>query len=205
MRLTLTALSIVLGVGFVVGTFVLTDTMDKAFTDLFTQASSGSDVIVRAQSAFTPGEAGPGGGGGDERNPVPESVLNTVEGVPGVKDAVGSVVGYAQMIDPATGDAIGGVGPPTLGVNWSDSSTALTLREGSHPSGPDEVAVDAATAKKYHLSLGDTIRILFEGAAAGVHDLGDRRFRRSRQLGGRDARGVRHTDRARSAREGRAV
>jgi putative ABC transport system permease protein len=153
----------VLGVGFVAGTFVLTDTMNKAFSDLFTQASSGSDVIVRATSAFSPSQAGPGGGGGEERNPVPETVLTTVEAVPGVKEAVGSVVGYAQMIDPATGDAIGGVGPPTLGVNWSDSSSALTLRDGTEPSGPSQVAVDAATAKKYLLSVGDTIRILFEG------------------------------------------
>ena len=37
LRLTLTALSIVLGVGFVAGTYVLTDTMNKAFEDLFAQ------------------------------------------------------------------------------------------------------------------------------------------------------------------------
>ncbi|MGZ6546131.1 MAG: ABC transporter permease, partial [Actinomycetota bacterium] len=163
MRLTLTALSIVLGVGFVAGTFVLTDTMNKAFTDLFDQASSGSDVIVRAEAAFTPSDAGGGGGGGEERKPVPESVLSTVQAVPGVKDAVGSVAGYAQMIDPATGDAIGGVGPPTLGVNWSDTFSPLTLRQGIAPSGPDQVVVDAATAEKFSFSIGDTIRILFEG------------------------------------------
>jgi len=107
----------VLGVGFVAGTFVLTDTMNKAFSDLFTQVSAGSDIIVRAEAAFTPSQLGPGGGGGDERNPVPEDVLATVQAVPGVADASGTVTGYAQMIDPATGDAIGGVGPPTLGAS----------------------------------------------------------------------------------------
>ncbi len=174
----MTALSIVLGVGFVAGTFVLTDTMNKAFSDLFADASSGSDVIVRTEAAFAPSQAGPGGGGGDERNPVPDSVLRTVEATPGVKEAVGSVVGYAQMIDPATGDAIGGLGPPTLGVNWSDTSTVLTLRDGVEPSGPDDVAVDAATARKYLLSVGDTIRILFEGpprefTISGIAGFGD--------------------------------
>ena len=178
LRLTLTALSIVLGVGFVAGTFVLTDTMNKAFTDLFQDVSAGSDVIVRAESAFAPSPVGPGGGGGEERNPVPDSVLTTVEGVDGVQTAVGSVVGYAQMIDPATGETIGGVGPPTLGVNWSDTSTALTLREGAEPSGPAEVAIDAATAKDYLLSVGDTIRILFEGppedfTISGIAGFGD--------------------------------
>ena len=153
-----------LGVGFVAGTFVLTDTMNKAFSDLFTQVSSGSDIIVRAEAAFTPSQLGPGGGGGDERKPVPESVLSAVEGVPGVSDAAGSVTGYAQMIDPATGDAIGGVGPPTLGVNWSDSPTSpLSLRQGQPPAGPTDVAIDAATATKFDLSVGDTITILFQG------------------------------------------
>jgi len=114
----------VLGVGFVAGTFVLTDTMNKAFSDLFTQVSAGSDIIVRAEAAFTPSQLGPGGGGGDERKPVPEDVLATVQAVPGVADASGTVTGYAQMIDPATGDAIGGVGPPTLGASWSAGPTS---------------------------------------------------------------------------------
>ena len=138
--------------------------MNKAFTDLFTQVSSGSDIIVRAEVAFTPSQFGPGGGGGDERNPVPESVLSSVQAVPGVADASGTVTGYAQMIDPATGEAIGGVGPPTLGASWSDSPTSpLSLRQGQPPTGPTDVAVDAATAKKYDLSVGDTIKILFQG------------------------------------------
>ena len=62
--------------GFVAGTFVLTDTMNKAFSDLFTQVSAGSDIIVRAEAAFTPSQLGPRGGGGEERDPVPEDVLD---------------------------------------------------------------------------------------------------------------------------------
>ena len=162
--MTLTALSIVLGVGFVAGTFVLTDTMNKAFSDLFTQVTAGSDIIVRAEAAFTPSQLGPGGGGGDERKPVPEDVLATVQSVSGVADASGTVTGYAQMIDPATGDAIGGVGPPTLGASWTDGPTSpLSLREGEPPAGPTDVGVDAATAKKFDLAIGDTITILFQG------------------------------------------
>ena len=51
-RLALTALSIVLGVGFVAGTFVLTDTLGKAFDDLFKTVFKGSDVVVQATAAF---------------------------------------------------------------------------------------------------------------------------------------------------------
>ena len=53
LRLALTALSIVLGVGFIAGTFVLTDTMNKAFDELFSTATGSTDVIVRARTSFS--------------------------------------------------------------------------------------------------------------------------------------------------------
>ncbi len=162
-RLGLTALSIVLGVGFVAGTFVLTDTMNKAFNDLFKQVGVGTDVVVRGVSAFTPGQNGPGGGGGEQRSPVPATLLPTVRAVAGVSEAHGEVTGYAQMVDPVTGKAIGGAGPPTLGANWTAGGGAVQLREGSAPGAADEVVVDAGTATKYHLRVGQLIRILFQG------------------------------------------
>ncbi len=64
LRLVLTALSVVLGVGFVAGTYVLTDTMNAAFEELFAQSATASDVIVRSTTEFDPEQAGPGGGGG---------------------------------------------------------------------------------------------------------------------------------------------
>ncbi|HEY6566452.1 MAG TPA: FtsX-like permease family protein [Actinomycetota bacterium] len=178
-RLILTLISIVLGVGFVVGTFVLTDTMNKAFDDLFDQAASGSDVIVRAEQAFTPSATAPGGGSGEERDTVPESLVSTVDGVSGVATAAGELSGYAQMKDPATGDAIGGVGPPTIGTNWTQNNASLELREGEPPTGPQDVVVDAATATKYDLKVGSKITILFEGIApeeftiSGIVGFGD--------------------------------
>ena len=158
-RLVLTAVSIVLGVGFVAGTFVLTDTMNRAFDDLFAQASAGSDVIVRSVSAFTPDQTGPGGGQTQERAPVPASLLASVGAVAGVQRAWGEVSGYAQMVDPATGKAIGRPGPPTLGVNWSGSG-ALEVRSGAPPTAPDDVMVDAHSASSYHLTVGERIRVL---------------------------------------------
>ncbi|HEY3072552.1 MAG TPA: ABC transporter permease, partial [Candidatus Limnocylindrales bacterium] len=185
LRLALTALSIVLGVGFVAGTFVLTDTMNKAFDDLFTQAASGSDVIVRATSAFEPSQAGPGGGGGEQREPITENLVATVRGVAGVRSAEGSVSGYAQMVDPKTGDVIGGVGPPTIGGNWNTTADAtLELRSGTPPTGPDQVVVDAATAKKYQLSVGQTIRILFQGPSREFRIVGIAGFGTADNLGG---------------------
>ncbi len=185
LRLLLTTLSIVLGVGFVAGTFVLTDTMNAAFDQLFTQAASGSDVVVRSGSAFAPSAAGPGGGGGsDERKPVPEDLLPTVAAVPGVASASGDVSGYAQMVNPGDGEVIGSVGPPTIGTNWSETNGSLELRQGTPPGGPDQVVVDAATATKYDLAVGDTIRILFQGPPGSFRIVGIAGFGTADNLGG---------------------
>src|SRR5262249_14667271 len=138
-RLLLTALAVVLGVGFTAGTFILTDTAIKSFDDLFGQVYSNIDVVVQAQQAFNPTEGGgPGGGGGQELNPVPESVLPKVQAVAGVRFAEGSVQGYAQVIDPATGKAIQNGGAPQIGSSWSPDVSALTLVQGSAPQGPHE-------------------------------------------------------------------
>ncbi|MEX2421631.1 MAG: FtsX-like permease family protein [Actinomycetota bacterium] len=163
LRLLLTGLSIVLGVGFVAGTYVLTDTMNAAFDDLFSSFAVDVDVIVRSDSAFDPEIAGPGGGTETGRETIPETLLEQVQTVPGVAVAYGDVAGYAQMVDPATEEVIGGFGPPTLGVNWSDQSGVAEIRDGQAPVAPDEVAIDAFAADRYEIGVGDRITILFQG------------------------------------------
>ena len=46
-RLVLTSIAVMLGVAFMAGTFVLTDTMAAVFDDLFTDVNKGVDVAVR--------------------------------------------------------------------------------------------------------------------------------------------------------------
>ena len=72
-RLLLTGLSVVLGVGFMAGTFVLTDTMTRAFNDLFETTYSQIDVLVRSENAFTAQTSSL-----DERESIPEAVLPEV-------------------------------------------------------------------------------------------------------------------------------
>jgi len=157
-RLLLTALSIVLGVGFVAGTYVLTDTMTKAFDDIIVTSSTGLDVLVRAENAFDTEFQG----GTEERAAMAQTVLETVADVDGVAEAYGDVIGYGQMVDPATGDPIGTMGPPTFGGSFSEIGS-LTIRTGQPPVGPDQVAIDAGTAERYSIDVGDRIQVLFEG------------------------------------------
>jgi ATP/maltotriose-dependent transcriptional regulator MalT len=75
MRLALTALAIVLGVTFISGTFVLTDTLNSTFSTLFTSVYSKIDFQVRGVPQF-------GSGSSATRNPLPESLLSRVRAVP---------------------------------------------------------------------------------------------------------------------------
>src|SRR4028118_777757 len=87
LRLILTATSIALGVAFLAGTLMLTDSMQRAFDELFADASSGTDVTVRAESAV---EAQ----GATERPPLPGDLLADVRQVPDVAAAAGSAEGH---------------------------------------------------------------------------------------------------------------
>ena len=157
-RLLLTCLSVVLGVGFMAGTFVLTDTMTRAFNDLFDTAYSSIDVLVRSENAFTAQTSSL-----EEREPMPESVLEQVRGVPGVARAEGDVLGYAQIVDPATGKVIGTFGPPTAASAWNELNGFTLKPSGSPPSGPDQVVIDAGTAEAHDIQVGDRVEIVFEG------------------------------------------
>jgi len=158
LRLFLTAIAVVLGVAFVAGTFVLTDTMNETFDTLFEEVAGDTDISVRATSGF--GEDAPID---SLRDTVPASVLEVVRRVPGVQAAEPTVTGYAMFIDEA-GKAVTTAGAPTLGFNWTDPDLSpLTLRSGREPQRSGEVVVDAVTAKDHDFALGDKVKVLFRG------------------------------------------
>jgi putative ABC transport system permease protein len=157
-RLVLTGLSVVLGVGFMAGTYVLTDTMTSAFNDLVDTGYSSIDVLVRSSNAFTAQTTSL-----EERDPMPGSVLEDVAATPGVAQAVGDVLGYAQIVDPATGKVIGTFGPPTAASSWNDLNGFTLKPGGSPPEGSDQVVIDAATATTHGIEVGDRVQILFQG------------------------------------------
>ena len=157
LRLGLTALAIVLGVTFISGTFVLTDTLHNTFTELFANIYSKIDFQVR-------GVAQLGSGGNAVRNELPESLLATVRGVPGVAAADGQVTGYAQFISHE-GKAIQTGGAPTLAVSFNPDPqfSSLHLIAGGPPTTSGDVVMDAGTAQKYGFSVGQQVRVLTAG------------------------------------------
>ena len=67
-RFLLTGLAVVLGVAFMAGTMVLTDTMNKTFGDLFSAANRGVDVVVSQPVTNDPNASA--GTGAHERIPA---------------------------------------------------------------------------------------------------------------------------------------
>jgi putative ABC transport system permease protein len=161
LRLALTALAIVLGVTFVSGTLILTDTLHSTFSTLFGTVYQNVSFEIRGKAVLTSG-AGTAVDSTVDRKPVPQSVAASVSRLPGVAFAYGSVGGYAQFVAP-DGKAIKGTS--TLGYSFDPNPQLSSLRlvDGSPPTTASDVVMDKATADKYHFTVGDQVRVLLPG------------------------------------------
>ncbi|HEX4865711.1 MAG TPA: ABC transporter permease, partial [Acidimicrobiales bacterium] len=165
LRLALTALAVVLGVAFMSGTFVLTDTIKHTFNQLFQQTSAGIDAVVRGVAPYGTGGAGPDSGNGN-RPLTPASLIDSVRSASGVAAADGSVSGTVTALNKH-GKTFTRFAP-TLAFSWFTDRqlSALHLTAGHAPAGPDEVTVDRGTANKEHFIVGDRITVIGE---RGLH------------------------------------
>lgn len=179
LRAALTAIAIVLGVAMVSGTFVLTDSIDRAFNSIFNDIRQGSNVVVSGKAAFDLGNdstAAPS---------FPDSVLQRVRGLPGVAEAEGSVDGEAQLIGD-NGKAIVYGGAPNLGFSIADGGSRfnpLQLVSGRWP-GANEVVVDQSTAGKEGFHAGETIGVQAEGPIRQMRISGIVKFGSLSTIGG---------------------
>ena len=152
LRLTLTAVAIVLGVAFVSGTFVFTDSIKASFDDLFSDVNAQVDFFVRGTSEF-----------GSTAATLNESVVDAVRAVDGLDSVVPSVDGIAQLIDK-DGEPIGGAGPPTLGFSYlpeGEGISPIDVRQGdSWPTEPGQVVIDTFAAEGNDLGVGDVIDVI---------------------------------------------
>lgn len=160
LRLALTGLAVVLGVTFVSGTLVLTDTLHSTFSSLFNRVYENIDLQVRGVAAFSNQS-----GAMAVREPFSESVLKKIQGVPGVAVAEGGVGGYAQYV-AKDGKAVATGGAPTIGMTYGQDPrlSSLTLVAGTGPRSSAQVVIDHGTAKKFDFRVGDRVKILLPGA-----------------------------------------
>jgi putative ABC transport system permease protein len=162
-RLALTSLAVVLGVAFMAGTFVLTDTLGNVFDNLFANASQGVSAVVRAKEPFK-ASTGPGSNNQQNRPPVPESLTDQVAVVKGVARVQGVIQGSALVFEKNGKDFIQHAAP-TIGVAWfppgQEVSKSFQNVKGRRPSTADEVALDRKTASDGNYRIGDQVKVSF--------------------------------------------
>ena len=157
-RLFTTSAAVLLGVAFMAGTLVLTDTVGRTFDDLFADVNRGTDEVVRAEATID-GEFG----SDDQRPRIDDSIVTLVRGVDGVALARGDIFKNGVQIVGRDGKALGnpGMGAPTFGGMWADDQlNPFTLAEGSAPVLGDEAVIDRKSAKDGDLEVGDRTTIL---------------------------------------------
>jgi len=151
-RFVLTTLAVVIGVTFVSGTLVLTDTSQQLFDEKFSSRSSGSDVTVRTEVAFDEAM-----GVEVEHAPVPESLLDTVRDTAGVDEAVGVATGKGVLL--VDGDAVESTGMPLV-LSWTDEPFGrFEISAGHEPRAAGEVVLEQDTARRAGVEVGDTVTV----------------------------------------------
>src|SRR3954453_4360521 len=182
LRVALTTASILLGVAFLAGSLILTDTMNTAFDRFFGDLSSGTDAVVRHEAAYSAAS-----GATVSRAPIPAHLLTDIRAIPGVADAEGVDSGYALMTDTHGKAVLPNGGAPTMGYTMPADVKLrgdVHLLSGRAPAGAHEVAVDASSAADHHLALGSNIRILFRGPSETFTVVGTVGFAKERSFGG---------------------
>ncbi len=168
-----TTFAVVIGVAFVAGSYVLTDTIFAAFDEIFTDSLKGTSVVVTAKNPVE-----------QENGEIPTisaSLLPKVERVPGVKLAAGAIFTPGGFFD-AKGEKIGNkFAPKFISSTLPDGLESLTYVEGHRPRGPTEASLDEAAAESSGIELGERIKLIGQGAArsfrlVGFTHLGDASF-----------------------------
>lgn len=167
LRLLLSMVAVVLGVAFVAGSYVFTDTLDKAFTGLTSGAVG--DVVVRPAGG---GSGGPFASAGGTAT-VPDSLVRTLADVPGAARADGRITSFGTYVVDRDGKLVGSNGPPGIIVSYSSGPAAngvptATLDAGRWPTEPGEIVLDANTASRSGWLIGEKVPLVTSGAQPRV-------------------------------------
>ncbi|MGZ4505115.1 MAG: ABC transporter permease [Nocardioidaceae bacterium] len=154
-RLLMSTFAIVLGVAFVAGSFIFTDTLSRSFTAIF--ASSVGDVVVSPTG--TPSN------GAQTTRSLPASLVHKLATAPGAARADGNVSSFSVFVVGTNNKVIGGSGPPGIGLNLTGAPAGhgikgLAITRGHTPTRAGQVAMDAKTAERAGYHIGDTVRLV---------------------------------------------
>jgi putative ABC transport system permease protein len=165
--------AVFLGVGLTSGAYVLTDTINASFEDIFDESFAGTDVVVSPKEVVEQDD--------QEPPPFPASVLDRVQRVDGVAKAEGGVFSLGRIVDEE-GDTFGSeFAPNFISSEASEPFDTFTYDEGGPPEADDQAVIDPITAERGNLELGDRVgvvgnRRLETYEVVGIARLGDTDF-----------------------------
>jgi putative ABC transport system permease protein len=155
-RLLMTVLAVMLGVAFVSGTLVFTNTISDAYQKSSAKGFDQVDVAIQPESQADKGDTV-----GKEPK-LTQSLLDQAAKVPGAASAIGVVNGFTAIAGK-DGKLVGSGFQSQGGNYWGQKDPRYPLTSGHAPKGTDEVAVDSETAKRAGYKVGDTLRLSVDG------------------------------------------
>ncbi|MFJ8146854.1 ABC transporter permease [Streptomyces sp. NPDC096048] len=155
-RLLMTVLAVMLGVAFVSGTLVFTNTISDALQNSSAKGFDQVDVAVTTEYQEAKGDKV------GEAPELTDALLDDSAKVPGAASAIGVVTGFTAVADK-DGDLIGD-GWSTQGGNyWGAEDPRYPLTDGHAPKGAGEILIDSETAERTGYGVGDTVRMSVDG------------------------------------------
>jgi putative ABC transport system permease protein len=154
-RALLTIFAVFLGVAFVSGSYVITDTIFAAFDEIFSESLKGTSVVVSAENPVE-----------QENGEIPTigaSLLPQVEETPGVRLAAGAIFTPGAFFDSENEKIGNKFAPKFISSTQPDGLESLTYVDGHSPRGPTEASLDQAAADSAGLELGETIKLIGQG------------------------------------------
>lgn len=157
-RLLMSTLAIVLGIGFLAGVMTFSTGLNATFDNIV--KGSTSDAVVRPAGDIQGANAGVA-----TTQLVTPADVDKLAALPEVEGATGSVDGLGSFLLGADDKLVGGQGAPTLAFNYAPAENmqgeqVLELNEGRWPEKPGEVTLDSSSAERGSYEVGDTVTLI---------------------------------------------
>ena len=157
-RLLMSTLAIVLGIGFLAGVMTFSTGLNATFDNIV--KGSTSDAMVRPEGDLQAANAGVG----TTQVVSPEDV-GELAALPEVEEATGSVDGVGSFLLGKDDKMVGGQGAPTLAFNYAPGENmqgeqVLELNHGRWPEKPGEVTLDTSSAERGAYEVGDKVTLI---------------------------------------------
>ena len=159
LRLLTTATAVLLGVAFLAGTLVLTDTIGRTLDNVLADANAGTDAYVRGPSELDLGF-------GEARPRIDAALVDQVRQADGTSEVAARITGFAQLVDKS-GTPVGDPEiAPLFGLNWVTVGELNPYRiaSGHAPANDDEIVIDKHSADVAGYRTGDRATVLSKGA-----------------------------------------